>query len=832
MLDIKNLPISILNNLNIVVTDKNNIIVFVSETYARLLGHTQSEMIGVKPAKFRYPGVNDLLPWDWDKLFWEKLNKDHHWNGILKNIKKDGSPIYINGDIYKDFDDAGNHTGFHAFYTDVTNSITTPHKFIFDNELAKVFFSNDEMTAICLCESDTVKKQKILEISDKFIELIGKDKNYFKRNEVSFTDILSNKSKYYQNLSKLMDDINENNSNVVVEIFDVTENKIKMFKVQIVPFEFDEQKATAKIFRLTDITNEIEYSQKMDDIIKSKNKFLANLSHEIKTPLNAVNGFLTLLQMREDNKEKLDYIDIVLKSTQHLLDLTNDVIDLAGVSNNEVKIIPRDFTARDIQATIEIFFARSLEKNIELTTYISPQLPEVMSQDILRLKQIYTNLISNAIKFVGEGGTVTIDVHHHHNNLHFTIQDTGIGMTDDQIKKVFKPFTQASSDIKLFYGGTGLGLSVVKEIVDLMGGSINITSEVGKGSTFTVIVPIKIIKDKRIEGKLSIQNILIFKPSFSHSNTSIIKKYLSHFTTANIQEIEYFDYPINESCIIINYTDFKNREVILKLSETNKVILIKKLSEVVTEFDEIKSIVEVNFPVLGSKLFDALNTLYGLNHTLFKKSNNLLDYHIVGKILVADDQESNRSLIRELLSKYDVKLDLVEDGKDVIEKFNNSIKDKKSTYDMIFLDMNMHIINGFKAAQTIRDFEKQFGLERTPIIALTANRYDINDSKLVNMDEYIPKPINLKQLLSVIIKYTSNVQITDCVGFDKVKLLKTIRDSFMQGGKNLNKLISEASQYLSSEEFNLLSSIAGIGGDKRKFNKIYNQLLKKVRQNY
>ena len=252
----------------------------------------------------------------------------------------------------------------------------------------------------------------------------------------------------------------------------------------------------------------------------------------------------------------------------------------------------------------------------------------------------------------------------------------------------------------------------------------------------------------------------------------------------------------------------------------------------VTEFDEIKNIVEVNFPVLGSKLFDALNTLYGLNHTMFKKSNNLLDYHIVGKILVADDQESNRSLIKELLSNYDVELDLVEDGKDVIEKFNNSIKDKKSTYDMIFLDMNMHFINGFKAAQTIRDFEKQFGLERTPIIALTANRYDINDSKLVNMDEYLPKPINLKQLLSVIIKYTSNVQITDCVGFDKVKLLKIIRNSFMQSGKNLNKLIAEASQYLSSEEFNLLSSIAGIGGDKRKFNKIYNQLLKKVRQNY
>ncbi len=830
-MEINNLPSHILDKLNIVVTDTSNTITFVSTHYASLLGYTVDELIGRTPGSLRYPDTYTHLPWDWNESFWEKLNAEGKWHGILKNRKKNGDPIYISPTIYKNFDENNNHTGFYAIISNVTDSITKPHKFVFENELSRTFLSNDELTALCLCESETNPKQKILEISDKLASIVGHDKEYFRTNTVAFTEILSPKSKYFNNLPLLVDDFSKN-ENIVIELDDKETGDTKKFKLMITPFYFIENVTLARIFRLVDITRELEYTEKLNNIITAKNRFLANVSHEIKTPLTAINGFLTLLESREENKEKLDYLNIILSNTNHILDLANDIIDLTGIDNNNVKIVPRQFTIKDLQTTIEIFFAKCAEKNIELDTYISPQLPEIMEQDVLRLKQVYTNLISNAIKFVNFGGTIKVDIHRYHNNLHFTIEDNGIGMTQDQLKNIFSPFTQASDDIKLFYGGTGLGLSVVKEIVNMMGGSITVDSEIGKGTVFTVITPIKIIKDKKIDGKIQIDNISVCAPSFSANSVNTIKKYLMHFTSAKIHTIDQND-PCNieNSCLIINLSDYNYIEKIKERSKYNKIIIIKKMTDIIHDFDDNPNVVEITVPVLGSKLYNALNELYN-DIISTKKSNTSFDFQISGKILVADDMESNRLLIKELLSKYQISLDLVADGRDAVELFNKSIKYKKSTYDMIFLDMNMHVVDGFKAAQQIREFERELGIERTPIIALTANRYDSNDIRLINMDEYLAKPINLKQLLSTIIKYTSNRVPDNKDETDRIAKLKDIRDCFMQGGTNLLNLISDASIHFSTNEKILLEKLNSVKGNKREFNAIYNQIIKKVRQNY
>lgn len=831
-MDISDLPNHILDKLNIVVTDNNNIITFVSPHYAKLMGYAVDEMIGKTPGSFRYPESYTHLPWDWNVFFWEKLNSEKEWHGVLKNKKKNGDAVYVSQDIYKQFDESGNHLGFYSIISNITDTITKPHKFVFDNELTQTFLSNDELTALCLCESETNPTQKIVEISDKLAAMIGFDKEYFRKNTVSFTEVISSKSKYYKNLPSLVEDFMSDDESVVIELDDKISNTVKKFKLMITPFYYVENVTLARIFRLIDITKELEYTEKLNRVIETKNKFLANISHEIKTPLNAINGFLTLLESREENKEKLDYLNIILSNTHHILDLANDIIDLAGIDNNNVRIIPRQFTVKDLQTTIEIFFAKSAEKNIEFDTYISPQLPEVMEQDILRLKQIYTNLISNAIKFVDPGGLIKVDIHKYGSNLHFTIEDNGIGMTPEQRKTIFSPFTQATEDIKLYYGGTGLGLSVVKEIVKMMGGSITVESEIGKGTTFTVITPVKIIKDKKVEGKLNIDSVSICAPSFSINSFNTIKKYLMHFTNAKIQTIDKDD-PCNieNSCLIINLSDYHYIEKIKERSKYNKIILIKKMTDIIHDFDDNPNVVEITVPVLGSKLYNALNGLYNDIITP-KKSAGAFDFQISGKILVADDMESNRLLIKELLSKYQISLDLVPDGKDAIELFNKSIKHKKSSYDMIFLDMNMHMVDGFKASQHIREFEKEMDIERTPIIALTANRYDANDSRLINMDEYLPKPINLKHLLSTIIKYTSNRLPDTKDETDRILMLKEIRDCFMGGGTNLSHMIDKMSKYFSEEEKNFLNKLKQVNGNKREFNTIYNQIIKKVRQNY
>lgn len=825
------LPQNIINTVNIVITNTDNIITFVSESYAKLIGYDVDEILGSKPLKFRFPGVNSILPWNWDKVFWENLNKNNHWNGILKNSKKNGEAIYLNVDIYKNFTD-GIHTGYHAVYTDITHTILKPHKFILENELSKILFSKDEITAFCLYGvGDENKRQKIIEISEGLEHIIGINNYEFKNNTIEFTEIISAKSKYSNNLDLLMDDISKKNQDVTIELEDTVSGKIKTFKISLTQSKFDDSHIIVQIFRLVDVSPEVNYTNKINELLKSKNKFLAHISHEIKTPLNAMSGFISLLQLSEKNKEKRDYLNIISENTQHLIDLSSDIIELSEIDNNELKIVPREFTTKDIQSTIEIFFAKCLEKNIELTIYISPQLPDLMYQDIIRIKQIYSNLISNALKFVGSGGQISIDVHHHRGILYFTIEDNGIGLTQAQIEKIFNPYTQASDDTKFFYGGTGLGLSLVKEIVEIMGGSITVESEPNVGTVFSVTTPITILKNKKIEGKFNVKKIYVYAPDFKNSGIDILKKYLIHFTSAKIDIITDIKKikNINDSCILLNYSDFPHAKEIIALSTNNKILLIKKINDVIHGFDNIPTITDISLPILGSKLYNALDLL--LTGTMNQKYGiNSLDFKIYGKVLVADDLESNRTLIKELLSKYDIELDVVSDGTHALSLFKSNALNEKTPYDLIFLDINMQYMDGFKTAAEIRLFEKDHNIERTALVALTANKYAVNDKKLVDMDEYLPKPINLKHLLSLIIKYTTNNPAIS-VDYDKFTILKQIRDDFMVGGNSIKLLLENASYKLNVDEFNKLIQIKDLNGDKRRFNIIYNDLMKSIRKN-
>jgi PAS domain S-box-containing protein len=820
-IDINELPHNITDQLNIVITDTDNIITFVSDSFAKLMNYTVDELVGHQPSILKYSATTYL-----SSQIWKKLDTKHHWNGILKDKKKNGEILYFTSDIYKNFDSDGKHIGYHAIHADITKSINNPSSFIFENELFELMFSNeDEISVVCLCKSPTNPiHQKILEISKKFTDLIGISRQHILDNNLSFTDIISKQSKYYNNVDLLIKD-SIDNKEIFIQL-DTVNNETRTCALSVLLFDI--QSEDARVFKLTDITNELKYTHQLKNINTTKNNFLANFSHEIKTPLNAIVGFLSLLQMKETEKEKQGYIDIILDSATHLLDMMNDVLDFTSIDNKKLEIVPREFTPKDIQSIIEIFYARSLEKNLEFSVYISPQIPEIMRQDILRIKQIISNLISNAIKFAGESGAIIIDCFYHNNNLHFSITDNGIGMTPEQIHKVFNPFEQADMNTKLFYGGTGLGLSVVKDIIELMGGTITIESEPDAGSTFSVIIPTKSVKTKRFEGKLEIDNISIFAPSYSINKIETIKKYLIHFTTANIKVIDSLT-NIKDDCLIINLKDVDDTKTINKLSKSNKIMVIKKLNDVGQDFNNVNNTIEINAPIVGSKLYDALSSILN-NITNIDVTDKTLNLHVEGNILIADDLESNRILMKELLSNYNVNFDLVKNGKEALDKFKENIKNNKSIYDLVILDMNMPVMSGSRAAMKIRDFEKQLNIQRTPLVALTANRYNrVDDNNLINMDEYLPKPVNLKMLLSLIIKYTSNIDISNTDNNIKITKLKELRDNFFKN-KFDGLADKDAQKYFTDEECKLLLQIKNLK-DKRKFNILYNQIMKLVRKN-
>lgn len=823
---IKNLPNIIMKSLNIVVTDVNNHIVYISECYEALMGYKSEDLIGKSPSIFRYPGIKNVPILD-------VLNNHNVWNGVLKNIKKTGEPVYFNANIYKDFDENGNHIGYHSIHTNITKTITNPHKFIFENELLTTLLAgSDEAVLICLDRSNTNEKHKIVEISQDLLDFLKIDIEEIIENKLTVTDIIASNCCYYKDLDLLMRDFD---SEIDVIVFFDTNPNIK-FRVTYIKFNFNNNpEHPAMLLKLNNITKELTATHQLTNIIESKNAFLANLSHEIKTPLNAVFGFLTLLKARETDKEKLEFINIISNSVRNVIELTNDTIDFSGMDNNSIQIVPRKFTPAEIQNSIEAFFAKSIEKGIEFSVFISPQLPNIMFQDILRLKQIITNLISNAVKFVpANDGVILIDCHYYQGELHFVIEDNGIGISKEQQKIIFDPFSQASKDIKGMYGGTGLGLAVVKRIVDMMGGELTVESDIGCGSAFSVSVPVKMIEDCNIAGKIDIPTIFIFAPTFSPKKIDTIKKYLVHFTYARIHKFFDIEHLLNvkNSFIFINFSDV-DLETIKLLSVSNKLVIVKKMDVITTNLlGNTDNITEITLPIIGSKIFDALNLL--INNVSKKNfSNDVLDISVSGKILVADDAEQNILLIKTLLSK-NVDLDVAYDGEQVFEKFKNNIIGGRSSYDLILLDMNMPKLTGYEAAELIREYETEHNMCRTPLVALTANRYlSTDDEILKNMDEYLPKPIMLNKLLSVIVKYTSSNRqfITTEQSFDKIGKLKEIRDAFVSD-KNLKDIYTdEFIDYFNEEEKSLLNDLLELKKDDREmFNKTYNSILKFIRR--
>ncbi len=381
-------------------------------------------------------------------------------------------------------------------------------------------------------------------------------------------------------------------------------------------------------------------------------QFLSNMSHEIRTPMNGILGFLELLEYTPLDEEQKEFVDNARGSTKLLLQLVNDILDFSKLEAKKVHLEHITFDIRSvINETIALIEHKSKEKKLPITTVYSSDVPVRAIGDPTRFQQILINLLTNAIKFT-ELGYIQVKVMSLNDNkntlnpetseLEISIEDTGIGMTEEQIKSLFTPFTQASSSTTREYGGTGLGLTICKDLVELMQGSISIESTKGKGSIF----------------KFNI--ILGYDSSYEE----------------NIESID-------------------------------TVKEISKPSELLQTFTDKKP-----------------------------------------EILLVEDNSINQKLFETFLKKQSLQCDIVENGQQAVEATS------KKSYDIVFMDCQMPVMNGFEATRKIRSLEGN--LKHTPIVALTANAMDGDreDAIAAGMDEYITKPIHFKLVNSIMRKYT------------------------------------------------------------------------------
>ena len=505
----------------------------------------------------------------------------------------------------------------------------------------------------------------------------------------------------------------------------------------------------------------------------AKSNFLANMSHDIRTPMNAIVGYSTLLIKDADDKNKI--IEIRKKitySSQHLLSLINDVLDMSKIESGRTSLNSDKVDVSEVINNIsEIVQVQTKSKKQSFEIKTKGNIPPYIYADKLRLTQILLNLLSNAVKYTEKNGTISLVVEGYGNNgqtchLRFIVSDNGQGMSSEFVEKIFEPFSRETNSMTNKIQGTGLGMSITKSIIDLMGGTIDIQSELGKGSVFTVDLIFSVPLDENDDNFFAdheITRVLVGDDEIDV--TENIQSILSDAgleCDAAIGGLESVDkatraYEDNNSydVIILDWKmpDMDGVECVRRIrKEIGKDVPIFVLSSYdVSEIEDEAKKAGVDLflpkPFFLSNFQRVLDTYYQNKANTEEEGNNSDDFSGV-KILVAEDNEINAEIITELLDSIGIKCVIAEDGLEALRVFTEESPDE---FDMIFMDIQMPIMDGYESARKIRA-SNNTRAKSIPIIAMTANAFedDVKASMASGMNAHISKPIDFERLKSII----------------------------------------------------------------------------------
>lgn len=785
-------------------TDKKGKIIYANDKFCELSGYSREELLGE---------THSILSSDHSSAvfyreMWMTISDGNIWHGEVKNKSKNGSFHWFSTTIVPIFDDLGNVSQFFAIRSDITKNkemeylIQENNRFLqsITDTMGEGVYAVDQ-EGICTF----INKKGLELIGYQEEEVIGKNFHniaYHQAdagiiNETANRSILMglNKGGHYTSDNEYFFD----KENIA---FPISINAASIYREN----EIDGYVA---VFQNISLRKEAELNQQKakdqaEQANQSKSRFLASMSHEIRTPMNAIMGMSYLALESGLNAKQRNYVDIINRSAESLLVIINDILDISKVEAGKLELENKEFSVQKIFTNLaDVLRIKAEESGVELLFDIDLSIPNWLIGDALRLHQVLLNLCNNAIKFT-EHGEVVVSVTsgistEDKKRLCFKIEDTGIGMNEEQMNNLFKPFHQADASTTRKFGGTGLGLSISKELISLMKGDIWAESDEGIGSCFHFTVDFPYVSDKKWKycdpkGLLKEYSALVIDDNIR--SAGIYESTLTAFniktdTLTNFSNVQEKLKQETYHFILMDWqlSNTVNAATLNHLSQQQKtplpVIILSAFAITEVEkaiIDMPNSIASIlSKPITAYTLFDTILAVLGIGSDSSEKMNRIgqgITDDIASlsgkKLLVVEDNVFNQEVTVELLAKYGMEAVVAEHGRAALEQL------EQSSFDAILMDCQMPIMDGYTATKEIRKIEKYSDL---PIIAMTANAM-VGEMKHIlscGMNDHISKPVNIDNMLNTLTHW-----LVSCSNIDPIPAQSRNDITLRQNGQVLD----------------------------------------------